>query len=332
MDNQKTQLLYLHRYLYGGGTTFTAHLVHTIMKPNETVISRVRKSTKLELKLRDFGYGLRYQNINPISLKKVRYPFITLFTLDYSNILPELNRARRNLNDVIVVIHDPTHISQKVLAAIKKWKIITIRKTVQHYIQSRFGLQPHFLYHPFHSYPTVSHNDRIYAISISRISYEKNTEIILRANRILNISQAIRIYGTPRRLFYLLKRQNLDFNRYYYGQFEKSFYKLSEILSRAKFVVDLSVLKNDGGGTQYTFLEAIHNGCALIVHRKWLDGTDPKYCDLKEGYNCFAVENEKELADIIKADPDTTNIVNNAKKLMRRHIRANWSHLFHNMN
>ena len=116
-----------------------------------------------------------------------------------------------------------------------------------------------------------------------------------------------------------------------YGQFEKSFHKLSEILSRAKFVVDLSVLKNDGGGTQYTFLEAVHNGCAIIVHRKWLEDVYSKYSDFREGHNCFAVGNEKELAELIKSDPDTRKIVNNAKKLMRRHIEVDWSNLFHNI-
>jgi hypothetical protein len=53
----------------------------------------------------------------------------------------------------------------------------------------------------------------------------------------------------------------------------------------------------------------------LILHRKWLenDYVDPDYCDFKEGYNCLAVDNENELADIIKKDPDTSKIVENAK-------------------
>lgn len=147
----------------------------------------------------------------------------------------------------------------------------------------------------------------------------------------MNNDQAIKIYGARRRRHYILRRQNLDFYSHYHGQFEKSFHKLSEILSRAKFVVDLSVLKNDGGGTQYTFLEAVHNGCAIIVHRKWLEDVDPKYSDLREGHNSFAVGNEKELAELIKSDPDTTKIVNNAKKLMRRHIEVDWSSLIHNV-
>ena len=63
-----------------------------------------------------------------------------------------------------------------------------------------------------------------------------------------------------------------DFSKYFCGMFGKSFSILSEIRVEAKFVVDLSILRHDGGGTQYTFLEAIHNNCALILHRKWIEG------------------------------------------------------------
>jgi hypothetical protein len=41
----------------------------------------------------------------------------------------------------------------------------------------------------------------------------------------------------------------------------------------------------------------------------------------------LAVENEKELVELIKNDPDTTKIVANAYKLMSRHINVDWSYL-----
>jgi hypothetical protein len=63
------------------------------------------------------------------------------------------------------------------------------------------------------------------------------------------------------------KNGSIEFKKYYYGKFDKSFLAVSNIIARKKFVVDLSLVKNDGGGTQYTYLEAIHNDCALILHR-----------------------------------------------------------------
>ena len=155
MDNQKTQFLYLHRYLYGGGTTFTAHLIYTLKKQNEIVISRIRESKRSQQNLRDFGYGLTYQNVTSDFLKGIRYPFITLFTPGYSHILPRFNQLTNNFDDINLVIHDPTNIPRKVVPHVKKWKIITIRKTVQHYLENKFGLQPLFLYHPFYPYPVT---------------------------------------------------------------------------------------------------------------------------------------------------------------------------------
>jgi hypothetical protein len=100
------------------------------------------------------------------------------------------------------------------------------------------------------------------------------------------------------------------------------------ILTRAKFMVDMSSIAylNDGGGTQYTFLEAIYSDCAIVLNRKWIDGIDKKYCDFREGVNCFAVSDGKELAELLDNDKiDTEKIVNNAKKLMYRHIQADWN-------
>ena len=331
--NKETRFLYLHKYLYGGGTTFAAHLLHqTGYSKKNNIILRITKKT--ESKLREFGYGLYYQNISIDLINKIKFPFITLFKETHFNILTGFNvRKDRSDNDNnnsgILVIHDHRDISDKVVPHLANWKLVAIRKTVQNYLKSKYGLSSLFLYHPFYPYPiTVISNqsERKGAVSISRISFEKNTDMIIRANKVLQDQhQPIKLYGCPSRMYVhlYLGGYNGDFNRYYYGMFDKSFSALSSILAQAKFVVDLSVLKYDGGGTQYTFLEAIHNGCALILHRRWLenDYVNPDYCDFKEGYNCFAVDNENELADIIKKDPDTSKIVENARKLMARHVK-----------
>lgn len=341
--NKETQFLYLHKYLYGGGTTFAAHLLHqTGYSKKNNVIFRVTKRT--ESKLREFGYGLHYQNISIDSINKIRLPFITLFKETHFNALDRLNErenrsdSNNNNNDSsgILVVHDHRDISDKIVPHLAGWKLVTIRRTVQNYLQSKYGLPSLFLYHPFYPYPIITisnQSERKGAVSISRISFEKNIDMIIRANKILQDQQhhLIKLYGCPSRMYVhlYLGGYNSDFNKYYCGMFNKSFSTLSSILAQAKFVIDLSVLKHDGGGTQYTFLEAIHNGCALILHRKWLenDYVNPDYCDFKEGYNCLAADNENELADIIKKDPDTSKIVENAKKLMVRHIKSDWSHL-----
>ncbi|MDQ3838148.1 MAG: glycosyltransferase, partial [Thermoproteota archaeon] len=330
--NKETQILYLHKYLYGGGTTFTAHLFHQtryLTKKNSAIL---RTTKRTESKLRDFGYGLQYQNISLNLINKIKFPLIALFKQTYLNVLTELNKRKdKSDNNDILVIHDHRDISDNVVPHLRNWQLVTIRRTVQNYLKAEYDLSSLFLYHPFYPYPTVSDRfERKGAVSISRISFEKNIDIMIKANKILQ-DNPIKLFGCPSRMYvhlYLGGKKG-DFNKYYHGIFEKSFSTLSNILAQARFVVDLSVLKYDGGGTQYTFLEAIHNGCALILHRKWLENAyvNPNYCDFKEGYNCFAIDNENELAEIIRKDPDTSKIVKNAKKLMIRHIKSDWSSL-----
>jgi glycosyltransferase involved in cell wall biosynthesis len=343
---EETRFIYLHRYLYGGATTFTAHLIHRLgilnehrsrdktriaQIPNENTILRCGKIS--EKKLREFGYDLYYQNVSPSLLAKIRYPFLTIFKEQYFfYALPKLNLSHSDrLKDITLVIHDHRDISERVAPHIKNWTLVAIRRTVQDYMQNRYGLGCAFLYHPFFPYPVIRKPERRGAVSISRISFEKNTDTIIKANKILGKLDAIKLYGCPSRVYVhsFLGGFQGDFSKYFCGIFGKSFSILSEILAEAKFVVDLSVLKNDGGGTQYTFLEAIHNDCALILHRKWIEGGDtkPEFCDFKEGYNCFAIDNEKELAELIRRDPDTTKIVANSKALIQRHIDVDWSHL-----
>jgi glycosyltransferase involved in cell wall biosynthesis len=277
---------------------------------------------------------LHYQNvsINDILHRTKRPFFITIFKENYLAVITRLNDGGDNKN--ILVIHDHRDISEKVVPYIKnKWKLITIRKTVQEYLNTKYNLDSLFLYHPFYPYSvTKTHKKKKGAVSISRISFEKNTDIIIKANNLLKRQEdQIKLYGSASRMYVHLFLGGYagDFNKYYHGIFDKSFSGLSNLLAGVKFVVDLSVLKRDGGGTQYTFLEAIHNDCALILHRKWIENVNPKYCDFKEGYNCFLVENGKELADLITKDPDTTKVVQNAKRLMNRHIniKSEWSKL-----
>lgn len=147
--------------------------------------------------------------------------------------------------------------------------------------------------------------------------------MLLRANKKIN-KNPIKIYGLPDSDYVSSKLNKLNFNQYYYGLFDKSFWRVSNILSKSKFMVDLSEIPNDGGGIQYTFLEAIYNDCAIILNRKWIESVYKKYRDFEEGYNCYAVSDERELIDLINngVNIDIEKVVKNSTKLMHRHIQS----------
>ena len=77
-----------------------------------------------------------------------------------------------------------------------------------------------------------------------------------------------------------------------------------DLLTCCNYIVDMSVIKGDGGGTQYTFLEAICRDCALVLHKDWVEQGDT----FKDKYNCYVVgytdDVGKEIADILMKPVD----------------------------
>ena len=69
--------------------------------------------------------------------------------------------------------------------------------------------------------------------------------------------------------------------------------------------VDMSVIKGDGGGTQYTFLEAIYKSLCFNILIEWVE----KGTTFKKDYNCYVVgftdDVGQEIANIINLTEDT---------------------------
>lgn len=317
---QLQPLFYLSDYRYGGCTTFTAHLLHLIK-----IKSVICMSNAFEKDIGDFGYGIYYQKRPIAFLDNIKRMFIADMYQNF-HLLEKLKNK-----DITIVVHDACEIFKENEHYLKNWKIIVIRKTVKDYLKSKYDINSKFVCHPFYPYKRIFkeyENDNINnhrienGVSISRIEYHKNIDILLKANK--KLKKPIKIYGLTNPKYVASKLNKLDFNKYYQGIFEKSFISISNILSKSKFMIDLSQLPNDGGGTQYTFLEAIYNNSAIILNRKWIENIDKKYCDFKEGYNCYAVANEQELIELLNNSNniDTTAIIHNAKKIMYRHINT----------
>jgi len=303
------QLIYMARPIYGGWVSFTAHLALKYSLPLYKIGSRT------EEKKREYGYGVEYQNRAPNDLPKGRI-LITAIDKTYYEFLDKMP------DGTMIVIHDPTEVSGKgkepVLKALARFKVITIRESVKKFLKDQFGIKSKFVIHPFYEYP-ITKQKAVDAVSISRIDFDKHTDIILKANK--SLKDPIDIYGAINRQYVFFKLNDLGFKRYYKGPFEKSFEDLDEILSEAKFVVDMSVIKNDGGGSQYTFLEAMYQGCALIINAKWVEGSKTDFVD---GKNCFVVSGEEELVALLNKDPSTARVVRGEKELLRPHVEVDW--------
>jgi hypothetical protein len=320
-------LLYLAKPTYGGWVTFTAHLS---LKNNYRLY---KISKKTEKKSRNYGYNTQYNNINLETLQEIikngNIPVVSAIDKNFYDILEYLP------DNSYIVIHDPTEFNKAskkiVLDHLKRLKVITIRKSV-HDLLLNMGIPSTYIIHPY--MPMINHqftNHRSGAISISRIDYDKNIDIIVKANSLINIfDNKIEIYGEPNERYIYQKLLQWDsFKKndptsQYRGHFPKTFEKLSEILINKRFVVDMSSISQDGGGTQYTFLEAINAGCILILNSKWTNNPNSIW---HHNINCIVVSNAEELSNVINSTIhfDLEKIYKNSVKILKDAQSVNWN-------
>lgn len=313
MDN----LVYMARPIYGGWITYTAHLS---LKNNIPIFKVGKRSEKSK---RNFGYGTNYQLLKIEDICKKENLIITALDKHYYKYLHLFPKRTK------LVIHDPTELKTTkkspnpliVNNLLQHFDIITIRETVQKYIKEQFNIDSEYCPHPFFHYDKGNYESMDnFAISISRIDYDKNTDIILKCNKLLDEDKQIKIFGAENRMYVHHKLKELDFQKYWKGKYPKTLpllYDDKDILSNCKYMIDLSTIKDDGGGTQYTFLEAIYNDCILILHNDWIN----KGTTFKNNVNCLSVKNKIELKDILNGEReyDKDMILKNARDILENH-------------
>lgn len=317
-------LLYLAKPTYGGWVTFTAHLSLKYGLP----INKI--STRTEKRERPYGYNVNYRNINIDSLKE-------LINMGYKPIITAIDKNFYHILDIIpdgstIVIHDPTEFNKKqkkiVLDNLSRLNVIVIRKTVQDLLLRDYSIQSTYKPHPY--VPSLTKcNNKNGAISISRIDYDKNIEMIVKANAMLTMDKRVEIYGEPNELYIYRKLKEYDhFNikepgTMYRGHFPKDFNVLSSLLCNKKYVVDCSTIHQDGGGTQYTFLEAIDAECILILNKKWVNSSHSIW---KDGVNCLAIDNHQDLVNLLTHETvNHKKIISESKKIMQFHEIVDWT-------
>ena len=320
-------LLYLAKPTYGGWVTFTAHL----QKLLDLQLYKISKTT--EKRERPYGYGINYRNISLDTLNQYleeEKVLITAIDKNFYHVLPHIPDGS------YIVIHDPTEVNKKskqvVLDNLPRLNVITIRKSVKRYLKEVYGINSEWIPHPYIRSMNINNpKTSNKAISISRIDYDKNIDIICQAN--LFTKNKVEIYGEPNELYIYRSLHKFDSfkkddpSSMYRGSFPKDQLFLKNLLLDKTFVVDMSTIHNDGGGTQYTFLEAIDAGCVLILNQKWVDN---QYSIWQDGMNCIAVDSSEILAQILNGNHhyNLNKILENSRKILEYHQHADWQSLF----
>ena len=319
-------LVYMAKPIYGGWVTFTSHLALKY----DAQLYKIGKRT--EPNKRNYGYGIEYRNLRVDDIIKLDNILITAVDKHYWKYLELFPKGTK------VVIHDPTELKgkeNKLRELLDNFDVITIRTSVQKFLKENFNKESKFLPHPFYEYSKDKDKNKCeyYSLCISRIDFDKNIDIILNANKELEETKMIYLFGAENRLYGHHKLKDMDFEKYWMGKYPKNLpmkYEDKDLLDNCAFVVDMSIIVCDGGRTQYTFLEAIYHKCALILHKEWVDKGDL----FKNGVNCYVVgytDNiSGEISQIINKgiDEQYKKIVKNASKLLKTHTKDLWKDIF----
>lgn len=305
---------------YGGFITYTYHLKRSLELAGHTVaLFKVGKRT--ENQVRQMAHGLRYQNVSQDAAIYQCQKHASVITAAYADKKPELLMALLKAG-ARLVLHDPTEISDDAQRAVEKYKtpVITIRKNSPKTFEREYGLEGvKFVPHPYVPIYVASmgHKKTVRAVTLSRLDFDKHTDIIVEANTLLPDDKKIQIWGAQNSMYvyHKIAKRWPKWDKDYKGAFPKTDAAALHIVRDAHWMVDMSLIKNDGGGTQYTTLEAWNMGAVPIIHSDWIIHED----EMQHGVNCWAVSNAQQLAAVVeKATPKKT-LIERCHEHMKNH-------------
>lgn len=320
---KRINLFLLADVQYGGFITYTYHLKRSLeLAGYEVPLFKVGKRT--ETQMRQMSHGLRYQNVSQDAAlyQCAKYP--TVITAAYADKKPELLSAMLS-KGARLVLHDPTEMHDSILQTVRKTKVpvITIRKNSPKVFEEIYNLYPPAVFVPHPYVPTFiargakEHKKTVRAVTLSRLDFDKHTDIIVEANTMLPADKKIQIWGAPNGMyvFHKIAKRWPKWDKDYKGAFPKTDIAALNIVNDAHYMVDMSLIKNDGGGTQYTTLEA-WNMCAVpIIQRGWLQPGG----EMQHGVNCWAVEDAHQLAAVVQKTTPKPSLIKACQEQMWKH-------------
>lgn len=283
-------VLYATKVNLGGWATFTVHLVNLLaLAGHEPRLFKIGNNT--EHFTRPFGeHGVSYRNIAAADLVKEFSDGPTIIAALGKHYVDDV----QPLLDVGagIVVHDTAESTNR-MAITKPW---VIRKGLAALFDDAV-----FIRHPYVRADELEkprpYGGRKGFVATSRVDFDKNTTMILDANR---LGAGIDIVGFENRLYTKFKVCP-DYPEWVQskGDHPRSGARSYGLLCSARGMVDLTDIKGDGGGTQYTFLEAWDAGAVPVIGDWWCRKGD----DMVPGKNCYSVSDAVALAKLCKRWP-----------------------------
>ena len=204
------------------------------------------------------------------------------------------------------IIHDHRGLKPEMLDAARRSnaRIVFIRDTLRKRFneESDIHYDTIFLKHPYIRHEDVDVKMKYNAVSLGRVAREKKIEMVCQANALLLDRKMPRIMISGAETDRIYSHFTLDkfFPRWKDYRIKEPGTDQYALCCSTRNAVDMSEFKGDGGGTQYTFLEAMDAGSQLILNSKWLYH---RGAEMRAGYNCWSVGTPAELAEIVSREP-----------------------------
>lgn len=258
-------LIYQSPWPVGGSTSYTVHLAKVLGDACRVV--RIGKRTERnKRKLSDFGVEYQIMSINDVC------------ELD-GPVLLTASSPKQDENDWIALgkrtnvwsaFYDPNEFwLYPHWKHFNKRRVICIRRTGLKHIPSAVLIPL-----PYVRAPHEESRTRL-AISIARTSGVKNTHWIMEANRQLGARKKVELHGEWNRMWYahFVAKRYPEYAPT--AGYPREWGAGVRLCAQAQFMVDLTIFKKDGGGAQYTLLEAMDAGAVPIMSSDWVSYPGP---------------------------------------------------------
>lgn len=313
----------------GGCMSFTVHLFRTFEQMGyEPRLYRVGKVPKAGFPVKPFKYGLTITTVDLGTARQLACTDRSLIAYAFWK-KEKVNAAALMALGTKLIIHDPAEFHDDEMDFMKSidHRPLVIRK------RNVTGLKAHGIAATYVPHPYVpTEVDRAvekkhHAICIARVDFRKRSHWIIEANKRLPGDHHVHLYGEMNRIYeyHQLRKEHPDWRNWYGGMFpdvEGAAVRLNLTAGRA---VDLTHIKGDGGGTQYTFFEAWNAGIPLILNRAWATGPDD---EVRDGDCCHMVHDVDGLVEALKAPvAEYDYILEGGKRILAAHSNVGDAYL-----
>jgi len=304
-------MFYLTDVAFGGFVSYTAHLALALERTGHCpMLYRLAKRDARGDKTWSHGVRAFQTSLDTMlaDLKAAGHGLVTCaYWRTHGEAVEALLRAGAD-----IVLHDPTEMTPPLMDCIARHgrRVIAIRPSNVENVRRRGVDRVTFVPHPYvrRSRPAPRPRPER-AVTLSRVDFDKGTHLIVPAFDALPPATRAHchIYGAINRMYAFHKLEKACpgwEGRYYRGRFPKTADAPLQLAGRADYVVDMSTIKDDGGGTQYTFFEAWEAGAVLVVSEGWLHPGG----ELAPGVNCLAAGSPEGLARVLASEPSGADV------------------------